>query len=183
MIMLREQLLLQLTHLVVSLEHAHPLRIAINGIDAAGKTTFQEEEAPANAILLCDGVFLALIRMLPVKEARAISTRSRSRKDSDRFQRSVWFGRQLDNDRVAGSYLAACTDDSHDASLTDECAALVSSQYRRHQPWLKAVQLDARITQAGHFNYRSVAQAQPRAGWKSKQINAACRDILAHLPG
>ncbi len=43
--MLREQLLLQLTHLVVSLEHSHPLRIAINGIDAAGKTTLANELA------------------------------------------------------------------------------------------------------------------------------------------
>jgi len=45
MIMLREQLLLRLTHLIISLEHSHPLRIAINGIDAAGKTTLANELA------------------------------------------------------------------------------------------------------------------------------------------
>ncbi|HET8845192.1 MAG TPA: hypothetical protein VFN35_27200 [Ktedonobacteraceae bacterium] len=44
--MTREQLLQQLAHLLVSLEFAHPLRVALDGIDAAGKTSLANELAP-----------------------------------------------------------------------------------------------------------------------------------------
>lgn len=44
--MTREQLLQHLSALVVSLPHAHPLRVALDGIDAAGKTTLADELAP-----------------------------------------------------------------------------------------------------------------------------------------
>ncbi len=42
----REQLLDQLTALVVAITCSHPLRVAIDGIDAAGKTTLADELAP-----------------------------------------------------------------------------------------------------------------------------------------
>jgi hypothetical protein len=45
------------------------------------------------------------------------------------------------------------------------------------------IQLDAGIPQACDFDNGRVAQMQPRPGWQSKQINAARRDILTHLPG
>ena len=41
--MTREQLLCQLADLLISLNHSHPLRIAIDGIDAAGKTMLANE--------------------------------------------------------------------------------------------------------------------------------------------
>ena len=44
--MTREQLLQQLSAFVVSRLHAHPLRVALDGIDAAGKTTLADELAP-----------------------------------------------------------------------------------------------------------------------------------------
>lgn len=44
--MTREQLLDQLTVLVVAIPCSHPLRVAIDGIDAAGKTTLADELAP-----------------------------------------------------------------------------------------------------------------------------------------
>jgi len=44
--MTREQLLERLTALVVAIPCSHPLRVAIDGIDAAGKTTLAGELAP-----------------------------------------------------------------------------------------------------------------------------------------
>ena len=41
--MMRDQLLQQLADLLISLDHSHPLRIALDGIDAAGKTTLADE--------------------------------------------------------------------------------------------------------------------------------------------
>lgn len=43
--MTRGQLLHRLTDLLVSIVHTHPLRVAIDGIDAAGKTTLADELA------------------------------------------------------------------------------------------------------------------------------------------
>jgi uridine kinase len=39
----RDRLLDQLARRIVSLEHRHPIRVAIDGIDAAGKTTLADE--------------------------------------------------------------------------------------------------------------------------------------------
>ena len=42
----REQVLHQLAGILVSRIHPHPLRVAIDGIDAAGKTTLADELVP-----------------------------------------------------------------------------------------------------------------------------------------
>ena len=89
--------------------------------------------------------------------------------------------RQFDDDRVARPNLAVCQDDGHDAGLADESTVFISSQHCGHQPWLEAVQLDARVTQTSHFDDCRLAQAQARTGWESEQINAARCDVLAHL--
>jgi uridine kinase len=44
--MTREQALHQLVGILVSRIHPHPLRVAIDGIDAAGKTTLADELVP-----------------------------------------------------------------------------------------------------------------------------------------
>src|SRR5260221_11129270 len=44
--MTRQRMLRQLTHRIIALHHAHPLRVAIDGIDAAGKTTLANEVSP-----------------------------------------------------------------------------------------------------------------------------------------
>jgi uridine kinase len=44
--MTRQRMLQQLAHRIIALHHAHPLRVAIDGIDAAGKTTLANELAP-----------------------------------------------------------------------------------------------------------------------------------------
>lgn len=44
--MTRQCVLQQLAHRILALHHAHPLRVAIDGIDAAGKTTLANELAP-----------------------------------------------------------------------------------------------------------------------------------------
>ncbi len=44
--MTRQPLLQQLADLLISLERSHPLRVAITGIDAAGKTTLADELVP-----------------------------------------------------------------------------------------------------------------------------------------
>ncbi len=41
--MTREMVLLQLAEMIVSISHDHPLRVAIDGVDAAGKTTLANE--------------------------------------------------------------------------------------------------------------------------------------------
>src|SRR5712692_8620510 len=41
--MTRQALLDQLVESIISIEHSHPLRVAIDGIDAAGKTTLADE--------------------------------------------------------------------------------------------------------------------------------------------
>jgi uridine kinase len=42
----REILLSQLADIIASIDHSHPLRVAIDGIDAAGKTTLADELVP-----------------------------------------------------------------------------------------------------------------------------------------
>ena len=44
--MLRQEVLQQLANTIVSIKHAHPLRVAIDGIDASGKTMLADELAP-----------------------------------------------------------------------------------------------------------------------------------------
>jgi pantothenate kinase len=42
----REILLSQLADIIASIDHSYPLRVAIDGIDAAGKTTLADELVP-----------------------------------------------------------------------------------------------------------------------------------------
>src|SRR6266568_8987151 len=44
--MTRARLLFQLAEIIVSISHSHPLRVAIDGIDTAGKTMLADELAP-----------------------------------------------------------------------------------------------------------------------------------------
>lgn len=44
--MARQQILAQLTEEIIAVQHAHPLRVAIDGVDAAGKTTLANELKP-----------------------------------------------------------------------------------------------------------------------------------------
>ena len=44
--MTRETVLSQLVDIIVSLQHSHPLRVAIDGIDASGKTTLANQLVP-----------------------------------------------------------------------------------------------------------------------------------------
>jgi uridine kinase len=44
--MSRQEVLQQLAEIIVSIKHSYPLRVAIDGIDAAGKTTLADELAP-----------------------------------------------------------------------------------------------------------------------------------------
>jgi len=44
--MIRLSILQQLAKRIIALHHTHPLRIAIDGIDAADKTTLANELAP-----------------------------------------------------------------------------------------------------------------------------------------
>lgn len=44
--MTRQETLLQLADIIVSISSTHPLRVAIDGVDAAGKTTLADELAP-----------------------------------------------------------------------------------------------------------------------------------------
>lgn len=44
--MTREMLLSQLAEIIVSISHSHPLRVAIDGIDTAGKTMLADELVP-----------------------------------------------------------------------------------------------------------------------------------------
>ena len=44
--MTRQKLLHRLADIIVSINHSHPLRVAIDGIDAAGKTTLADELVP-----------------------------------------------------------------------------------------------------------------------------------------
>src|SRR5215472_19190044 len=92
-------------------------------------------------------------------------------------------GRQFDADPVALAHLAALYDDPHDAGFADEVAPFFAAERRGHQPRLYPVQLAARVAQPGHLDDRRAAEMEPGAGRQSEQINAAHRDILAHLPG
>src|SRR5690242_13714712 len=68
---------------------------------------------------------------------------------SDRGERAMRFGRQLDVDRVARTYLAAGKDYPHDAGFAHKVAAVVACQGCRHQTRLDAVKLRARVAQPG----------------------------------
>src|SRR6185437_13992180 len=53
---------------------------------------------------------------------------------SNRRERAMRLGWQLDPDRVAGPHLALRQDHSHNAGLADQAAVLVAIEGRRHQP-------------------------------------------------
>jgi hypothetical protein len=75
----------------------------------------------------------------------------------DRHERLTWLWRQLDADRVAGSYHASNQNDAHDARFANEPTLIVTPKHSRHQPGLKTVQLRTRIAQAGHLDRCHVA--------------------------
>lgn len=50
--MTREQLLSVLAHRISAVERTHPVRVAIDGVDAAGKTTLADEPGRAEDVIV-----------------------------------------------------------------------------------------------------------------------------------
>src|SRR5215468_4404509 len=102
---------------------------------------------------------------------------------SHRLEGAVRRGWQLHLDRVAGPHRPAGQHDRHDAGLAHEPAARVALEGGLHQARGDPVELGARIAEAGHLDQRALAQAEARARRQGQEIDAASRDVLAHLAG
>ena len=83
----------------------------------------------------------------------------------------------------AGPDRAAGDNYSHDAGFADQSAVLVPFQSRPHQSRLNAVELGARVAQAGHFDDCHFPEMKARAGGQPEQIDTARGDVLTHLTG
>lgn|SRR5690554_4158848 len=70
---------------------------------------------------------------------------------------------------------------SHDPGLADEIPLVVPIEDRSHETSLKAVQLPARIAQAGHLDDGVTSDVEVGAGRKREQVDIPGRDVLTHL--
>src|SRR3954452_7500300 len=91
--------------------------------------------------------------------------------------------RQFNPNAVSWPNIAASDDDAHDPRLADEIAIGVPVQRCRHQSLLEAVDLDARIAQAGDFNDSAVAEMQPSPARQLQQVDTRGGDVLAEIAG
>ena len=105
-----------------------------------------------------------LEQSLDALRARGRAARSARPPSRRAGARSMRLGRQLDPDRIARLHFAAGADDSHHARLADQLPVRVAVERRGHQPRLDAVELLARVAQAGDLHHRLAAEAQARAG-------------------
>ncbi len=88
---------------------------------------------------------------------------------------------QVDADLVSRPHDSFLQDHSHDASLADEPALLITSQQLLQEALLKVFQLGTRIAQASHLDQCCIAQMQQRACWQTQKIDATRGDVLAYL--
>src|SRR4051812_11195096 len=91
--------------------------------------------------------------------------------------------RQFDADSVARTDIAVRYHDAHDPGLAHQIAGWVPVQRRRHQAFLKTVDLDAGVAEPGDFDDRTLAEMEPRAGWQGEEIDAFRGDVLAEIGG
>ena len=91
--------------------------------------------------------------------------------------------RHFDANGITRAHVAACKHNAHDARLAHEDAMLIATQHRGHEPVLKSIQLCAWVAETHHFNNGAASNMQLRAGWQTKQVNAAGCDVLANLSG
>ena len=90
--------------------------------------------------------------------------------------------RKLHLDGVSRSNVTAPRHDGHDAGLALQVAFLVAVENGPHQSLLEAVELGAWVSKPGDFHNRILANLQPGARRQLEQVNASCRDVLAHGP-
>jgi hypothetical protein len=94
----------------------------------------------------------------------------------------VWWRGALDLDDVTLADCAARSRDRHDPGLSDELSIGSPADHRREQPTLKSLDLDTRISQAGHLEHR-LSDPQDRTLRQGQQIDAAGRNVLAEITG
>jgi hypothetical protein len=90
---------------------------------------------------------------------------------------------ELDVDHVGRADEAAHEHDPHDAGLADEVAVRVTVEDGTHEAVLVAVDLRARVAQAGQLDDGVVAEVEPGADGQAEQVDAAGRDVLAEVAG
>jgi hypothetical protein len=88
---------------------------------------------------------------------------------------------ELDVDHVGRADEAAHEHDPHDAGLADEVAVRVTVEDGTHEAVLVAVDLRARVAQAGQLDDGVVAEVEPGADGQAEQVDAAGRDVLAEV--
>jgi hypothetical protein len=93
-----------------------------------------------------------------------------------------WRG-EVDRDRVAGADVAGGHHDAHDPGQPDQVAVVVVVEDGAPQPLVDAVELAARVAQAGDLDHRVGAEAEAGAGGQAQQVDAAGGHVLAHPAG
>src|SRR5690606_30671092 len=102
---------------------------------------------------------------------------------SHRREREMRLRWKLDPNPIPWPHFATRYDHTHDPGLADEVPLLITIQDGGHQSRLKVIQLGTRVSQPGHFHHRLVTQMEPRTCGKPEQVDAARRDVFAHIAG
>lgn len=97
------------------------------------------------------------------------------------------FGRQVHDDRIAGSNLAGDDHDGHHPRQPSQRLAaflrLHPLEARSHEARTQSVELDTGVPKAGDLHHRLLAEAKLRAHREAEQVEARGGDVLAHLTG
>ena len=91
--------------------------------------------------------------------------------------------RKRDGDCLPGHYGASPDHDCHDTSFAYELSSRTSAKHGCHEPWLKRIQLPARIAETSQSHTGTCVEPKFGARGKAKKIDTLGCDILADLPG
>jgi hypothetical protein len=95
----------------------------------------------------------------------------------------VGLGRQLNCDGIIGTDGSVSGNHGHDTSLANQVARRIVIQDGRHQPWLKSVELNARISQSRELDDGGATDAQSSSAREREQRNSSSRNILPEVAG
>lgn len=98
----------------------------------------------------------------------------------DGLESLMWKEWQCCDDRVAWAHEASDNDDGHDTGLPHQLALGTPRQGSCHEPWLKTIELPARIAETCHLNDRFGTELKPGAGREVEQPDAAGRNVFTH---
>jgi hypothetical protein len=100
---------------------------------------------------------------------------------SDNSERLVWIIGQGDLDDIIGRDDSIGDDNGHDTRFANEIACFVVIENGSEEPVLKAIDLNAGISQSSQFDDRGFTKAQLRTAREVQQRNPSSGDVLSNI--